>query len=68
MTDTTTTETAPTAPAEAPAFDPERRATELAILDALRAVVDRCWAWVLTLPRPEPGATVEPIRGRAQQS
>ena len=24
----------------APAFDPERRATELAILDALRAVVD----------------------------
>jgi metal-sulfur cluster biosynthetic enzyme len=25
---------------EAPAFDPERRATELAILDALRAVVD----------------------------
>ena len=40
MTDTTTTETAPAAPAEAPAFDPERRATELAILDALRAVVD----------------------------
>ncbi len=28
------------APAEAPAFDAERRATELAILDALRAVVD----------------------------
>ena len=28
------------AAAEAPAFDPERRATELAILDALRAVVD----------------------------
>ena len=26
--------------AAAPAFDPERRATELAILDALRAVVD----------------------------
>ena len=26
--------------ADAPAFDPERRATELAILDALRAVVD----------------------------
>jgi metal-sulfur cluster biosynthetic enzyme len=26
--------------AEAPAFDPQRRATELAILDALRAVVD----------------------------
>ena len=37
MTDTTT-ET--TAPATAPAFDAERRATELAILDALRAVVD----------------------------
>jgi metal-sulfur cluster biosynthetic enzyme len=27
-------------PAEAPLFDAERRATELAILDALRAVVD----------------------------
>jgi metal-sulfur cluster biosynthetic enzyme len=55
MTDTRTTDT-PTAepapipeaappaeaasPAEAPAFDAERRATELAILDALRAVVD----------------------------
>jgi metal-sulfur cluster biosynthetic enzyme len=32
-------EAAPGAP-EAPAFDPERRATELAILDALRSVVD----------------------------
>jgi metal-sulfur cluster biosynthetic enzyme len=51
MTDTTSDPTAaPAAPAtgpadaaaalEAPAFDPERRATELAILDALRAVVD----------------------------
>ena len=50
MTDTTTSDvTAAPAPAaaagdapatEAPAFDPERRATELAILDALRAVVD----------------------------
>ena len=50
MTDTRTTEpTAETAAAaatadapasDAPAFDPERRATELAILDALRAVVD----------------------------
>ena len=29
-----------TASAGAPTFDPERRATELAILDALRAVVD----------------------------
>ena len=49
MTDSTTetpTDLPPTAsaaPAEAasdPAFDPARRATELAILDALRAVVD----------------------------
>ena len=47
MTDTRTTEpTTDTAANErasdaaAPAFDPERRATELAILDALRAVVD----------------------------
>ena len=42
MTDTTTDPaTAPTAEApQAPAFDAERRATELAILDALRAVVD----------------------------
>ena len=31
---------APAAPADAPAFDAERRATELAILDALRSVVD----------------------------
>ena len=49
MTDTTTpdidaapaADAATAAPAaEAVAFDPERRATELAILDALRAVVD----------------------------
>jgi len=47
MTDTTTdatTEASATAsaadPLAAPAFDPQRRATELAILDALRAVVD----------------------------
>jgi len=47
MTDTRTTEPTTDTPAEggapdapAPAFDPERRATELAILDALRAVVD----------------------------
>jgi metal-sulfur cluster biosynthetic enzyme len=44
MTDATTDTTAdaaaaPAAPA-APVFDAERRATELAILDALRAVVD----------------------------
>src|SRR5690242_4065646 len=43
MTDTTTDPAAPSpeaADGSAPAFDPERRATELAILDALRAVVD----------------------------
>jgi metal-sulfur cluster biosynthetic enzyme len=44
MTDTTTDpNTATAAPDAAPdgaAFDPQRRATELAILDALRAVVD----------------------------
>jgi metal-sulfur cluster biosynthetic enzyme len=45
MTDTRIDESAKTAAAEsgtatAPAFDAERRATELAILDALRAVVD----------------------------
>jgi metal-sulfur cluster biosynthetic enzyme len=48
MTDTTTDPAAPSSAAAteaadavpAPAFDPERRATELAILDALRAVVD----------------------------
>jgi len=47
MTDTTTDPAATTTPASAeadpaaaPGFDPERRATELAILDALRAVVD----------------------------
>jgi metal-sulfur cluster biosynthetic enzyme len=36
MTDTAQT----TATDEAPSFDPKRRATELAILDALRSVVD----------------------------
>jgi metal-sulfur cluster biosynthetic enzyme len=50
MTETTTTDTTTAATAAdttdlaaesaAPAFDAERRATELAILDALRAVVD----------------------------
>lgn len=41
MTDQPTTTDAPGAPAAtAPAFDPERRAKELAILDALRNVVD----------------------------
>jgi metal-sulfur cluster biosynthetic enzyme len=39
MTDSADT-TNTTAAAPVPAFDPERRATELAILDALRAVVD----------------------------
>jgi metal-sulfur cluster biosynthetic enzyme len=37
--DTTTTATSP-ATGDAAAFDPQRRATELAILDALRSVVD----------------------------
>jgi metal-sulfur cluster biosynthetic enzyme len=47
MTDTTTNPTAdqavrtdPASTDAAPAFDPTRRAAELAILDALRAVVD----------------------------
>jgi metal-sulfur cluster biosynthetic enzyme len=42
MTDSTTQTQAPAAAntAEPAAFDPERRATELAILDALRSVVD----------------------------
>ena len=39
MTDQTATTTGPS-DAATPAFDPERRATELAILDALRSVVD----------------------------
>lgn len=38
--DTVATTPESAGPAEAPAFDAERRATELAILDALRAVVD----------------------------
>src|SRR5688572_27384986 len=36
----TATATAPATTPAAPAFDPQARATELAILDALRAVVD----------------------------
>ena len=42
MTDTTTDTQSPaaTTATEPVTFDPERRATELAILDALRAVVD----------------------------
>ena len=42
MTDQTTTDQTTTATADAakPAFDAQARATELAILDALRAVVD----------------------------
>ena len=39
-TDTASDTATATEPTEAPAFDPERRATELAILDALRSVVD----------------------------
>jgi metal-sulfur cluster biosynthetic enzyme len=37
---TATATATPPAPDAAPAFDPQARATELAILDALRAVVD----------------------------
>jgi len=37
---TTAPSESPNGSGAAPAFDPERRATELAILDALRAVVD----------------------------
>ena len=40
MTDQPTIAQATAAPAAAPAFDAERRAKELAILDALREVVD----------------------------
>jgi metal-sulfur cluster biosynthetic enzyme len=40
MTDQPTLAEATTQPAVVPAFDAERRATELAILDALREVVD----------------------------
>lgn len=36
-------------------------------LVALTAEVDRCWAWIATLPRPAPGGPVEPIRGRVGQ-
>jgi metal-sulfur cluster biosynthetic enzyme len=39
MADQISTEQA-ASPAQAPAFDPQARATELAIMDALRAVVD----------------------------
>jgi dephospho-CoA kinase len=35
-------------------------------LDHLRLQVDRCWEWVLSLPRPEPGGPVERIRGRGE--
>lgn len=38
--DATAAPTPATATADTPAFDPQARATELAILDALRAVVD----------------------------
>jgi metal-sulfur cluster biosynthetic enzyme len=40
MTDQPTVAETSAEPAAAPAFDPERRAKELAILDALREVVD----------------------------
>ena len=40
MSDEATIPTTTTTIPPAPAFDPEKRATELAILDALRSVVD----------------------------
>lgn len=33
-------------------------------LDDLSVEVERCWQWVLTLERPEPGSWVEPTKGR----
>jgi dephospho-CoA kinase len=33
--------------------------------DELAPQIDAAWAWIASLPRPEPGGTVEPIRGRA---
>ena len=35
-------------------------------LASLGAQVDACWSWIESLPRPEPGAAVDPIRGRGQ--
>jgi dephospho-CoA kinase len=35
-------------------------------LAALDAQVDACWAWMCSLPRPEPGGPVLPIRGRGE--
>ena len=34
----------------------------------LDAEVDRCWAWIRTLERPEPGGPVEEIRGRSPRT
>lgn len=34
-------------------------------LESLRAQVDKCWAWIESLPRPEPGADVKAIRGHS---
>jgi dephospho-CoA kinase len=33
-------------------------------LEELRAQVEKCWEWIGSLERPEPGGPVEPIRGR----
>jgi dephospho-CoA kinase len=35
-------------------------------LAALDVLVDACWAWMCSLPRPEPGGPVLPIRGRGE--
>ena len=34
--------------------------------DDLMAEVDRCWAWIATLERPEPGTPVHRIGSRAE--
>lgn len=36
-------------------------------LGALQGEVDRCWTWILSLPRPEPGTPLASIRGRAEE-
>lgn len=33
-------------------------------LDALEAELDRCWAWIETLERPQPGVWSGPVKGR----
>lgn len=38
-----------------------------ATLADLEAEVDRCWAWIATLARPEPGMWTEPPKSRYEQ-